>query len=90
MALDDERNTPVQLTLGRTGALSFHRICVFHALDVLLSLVPGSHDLVTAAHASETEICAGAQAEPAFFTAGVGLFHGNDVSDPDIHIIFLP
>ena len=63
---------------------------MLHTLDIFLGLVSGGHDLVAAAHAAEAEVCAGAQALPAFFAAGVGLFHGDDVSDPDIHIIFLP
>ena len=70
----------------RTGVLSFDRICVFHGFDIFLGLVSGGHDLVAAAHATEPEICAGAQAEPALFAAGVGLFHGDDISDADVHI----
>ena len=62
---------------------------MLHALDILLHLMPRGHDLVAAAHASEPEICAGAQAEPALFAAGVGLLHGEDVADPDVHVMSL-
>ena len=72
------------------GHLLFHGICVLHAFDILLGLMPGGHDLVAAAHAAQAEICAGAQAEPALFAAGVGLFHGDDVADANVHGQFPP
>ena len=62
---------------------------MLHTLDIFLGLVSGGHDLVAAAHAAEAEVCAGAQALPALFAAGVGLLHGEDVADPDVHVMFL-
>ena len=72
--------------LAAQGHLLFHGICVLHAFDILLGLMALDHDLVAAAHAAQAEVCAGAQAEPTLFAAGVGLFHGDDISDADVHI----
>ena len=58
---------------------------MLHALDILLSLMPGGHDLMTTAHAAQAKICTGTQAQPALFAAGVGLFHGDDVADANVH-----
>ena len=59
---------------------------MLHRFDIFLCLVSGGHDLVAAAQAFKPEVCAGAQALPALFAAGVGLFHGDDVADADIHL----
>ena len=58
---------------------------MLHGFDVFLGLVPLHHDLVAAAHAPQAEICAGAEALPFFLAAGVGLFHGDDVANANVH-----
>ena len=47
--------------------------------DILLRLESGCHDFMTAAKALQTKVRTGAQHLPAFFTAGVRLFHNKDV-----------
>lgn len=63
---------------------------MLHALDIFFGLMPRGHDLMAAAQASESEVSTCSQAEPFFLAAGVGLFHGDDVSDADVHGQFPP
>ena len=46
---------------------------------VPLEFVSRTHDLVTAAEATELEVHAGAQNKPSLFTAGVDFFHCQNV-----------
>ena len=62
---------------------------MLHRLDILLGLVPLHHDLMAAAHATQAEIRAGAEALPLFLAAGMGLFHGDDVANANVHVILL-
>ena len=58
----------------------------FNIADVLFKLAPRAHDLMAAAEAPELEIRAYAQHLPALFAAGVLLFHGDYITDLNIHL----
>ena len=62
---------------------------MFNSTDIFFRLEPGGHDLMPAAHAPQTKVCPGAQNQPAFFPAGMGLFHDQNVVDFDVHITSL-
>ena len=51
----------------------------------LLRLMSGGHQFMAAAQTAETEIRAGSQNQPPFFSAGVGLFHHKHIIQANIH-----
>ena len=59
----------------------------FDSFDVFLKFTPGAHDLMAAAEAAKAKIRADAQNLPALFAAGMRLFHGENVSDANVHSI---
>ena len=56
---------------------------------IFLRLYPGAHNFMATAQAAEPKIRPGAQDKPPLFPAGVGLFHGKNISDLNIHSCLL-
>ena len=74
-----------QLILSTAAAFCREILLSDHTADIFFCLMPGGHDLMSAAKASQAKISTGTKYQPPFFSAGVFFFHYKYILKPNIH-----
>jgi hypothetical protein len=78
-------DSPEEKKKAKKSPASAGDLVTLHCADILFCLKTGCHYFMTAAHTAEPEVCAGTKYQPAFLSAGVGLFHNQNIIQTNIH-----